>query len=152
MTTLDLSEGTPTNRLSTANEGARPSNNRRSVRVTIEFCVTVFGQNSDGKIFAEKTKTVTVNAHGALVVLEAHIDPQKPALLVNTKTGTEVQCRIAHRKETEKSRFEIGLEFASPQPKFWGMNFPPEDWDPADRKKANSPHRPNSPSRKVLNR
>jgi hypothetical protein len=127
---------------------ARQSTRRRSIRVVIDFPVIVFGQNSDGKILEQKTKTVTVNAHGALVFSETDLDSQKPALLVNTKTGTEVQCRIVYRKEIPRRGFEVGLEFINPYPRFWGMNFPPEDWDAADRKKVTSPSRPISASTK----
>jgi hypothetical protein len=127
---------------------ANPYSNRRSTRVAIDFPVTLFGQDSKGKICAEKTKTATVNAHGALVMLETDIDPQKPALMVNIKTGAEVQCRVVFRKEIAKGQLEVALEFANPFPRFWGMNFPPDDWKPADRKKTFSPQRPVSHSTK----
>ena len=134
-------------------DGEAPQvNKRRSLRVVIDIPVTVFGQDLDGKIFAEQSKTITVNAHGAIVILETDINRQKPALLMNTKTGAEVQCSIAHRKEIAKGRFEIGLNFVDPNPRFWGMNFPPEDWNPAERKKATSHHVPKSPSPKSFNR
>ena len=107
----------------------------------IDIPVTVFGRDSDGKIFEEKTKTAAVSAHGGLVVLKTDIDPQEPVLLVNTGIGTEVQCRIVHRKEIEEGRLEISLAFLSPVPKFWGITFPPEDWNPADRKKPTSSHK-----------
>ena len=106
------------------------------------FSVTVFGQNPTGQIFEEKAKTVTVNAHGALIILKNDVDSQKPALLVNEKTGMEIQCNVVFRKEIEKGRFEIGLEFVSPCPRFWAMNFPPEDWKSVDRKKVTSPYKP----------
>jgi len=120
----------------TAEEKMIQLNKRRSVRVVIKIPVTVFGQNVEGKIFVEETHTETVNAHGALIHMEKDIDPQKPALLSNTKTCMEVQCRIAYRKEIKKGQLEIGFEFMSPLPRFWGINFPPEDWDPSERKKA----------------
>jgi hypothetical protein len=142
--TLEIHTRTTANGISTE---ARQSNKRRSTRVVIDFPVTVFGQNLEGKIFVEETKTVTVNAHGALIILKTNIDPQKPVLLANTKIGLEVQCHIAFRKDSKKDEFEVGLEFTNPHPKFWGMNFPPEDWDPAYRKKATSPQRPSSPSK-----
>jgi hypothetical protein len=127
---------------------ARSSSNRRSQRVVIDFPVTLFGQGLDGKIFAEKTNTQTVSAHGALVILKKGVDTERPALLGNPKTQMEVQCRVVHHKEIEKDKYEIGLEFSQPVPKFWGINFPPEDWNPAERKRASSPQRPNSPSTK----
>jgi len=108
----------------------------------IDIAVEVFGHNLERKIFQEKTSTLTVSAHGASVVLNTNIDAQKPALLINCKTGATVQCRIAHRKELEKGRLEIGFEFENALPKFWAINFPPEDWNPADRKRPNLPSRP----------
>jgi hypothetical protein len=150
MAVIDSQKDTTVTGISTANSEANPASKRRSMRVVIDVPVTVFGQNSDGKIFEEKTKTVTVSAHGGLVLLKTNIDPQKPALLVNTKTAAEIQCRIAHRKEIEKGLFEIGLEFEQPLPRFWGVNFPPEDWNPMDRKKATSPQKSISPSMKGL--
>jgi hypothetical protein len=96
----------------------------------------------------ESTNTRTVSAHGALVVLKKNVNTQSPALLGNTKNQMEVQCRVVHRKEIEKDKYEIGLEFSTPVPEFWGINFPPEDWNPAERKEATSPPRLDSPTTK----
>jgi hypothetical protein len=132
-----------------ASKGAnRHGSSRRSQRVVIDFPVTLFGKSQDGKIFVENTNTQTVSAHGALVYLKKDVNTQSPALLGNPKTQMEVQCRVVHRKEIAKDKYEIGLEFSTPVPKFWGINFPPEDWDPAERKKATSPTTINSPAPK----
>jgi hypothetical protein len=139
VTTLDILPKGPAVQPRAGGVETHPSAKRRSQRVVIDVPVTVFGQSSSGKIFTENTKTVTVNAHGALVTLNVDIDPQKSALLLHAKTGTQVQCRVAYRKETKKGCFDVGLEFASPNPKLWGITFPPEDWNPADRKKAEPP-------------
>lgn len=121
---------------------------RRSQRVVIDFPVTLFGQSPDGRIFSERTNTQCVNAHGALVIMAKDVNTKSPAILGNPKTQMEVQCRVVHRKELAGNKFEIGLEFTKPIPKFWGINFPPEDWNPAERKKATSPQRLNSPPTK----
>ena len=126
-------------------------NKRRSTRVAIDFPVTVIGQDLDGRIFAEKTRTMTVSAHGALVEMGTRIDPQKPVYLENAKVGAEVQCRVAFQKDSKKDKFEVGLEFATPFARFWGMNFPPDDWNPADRKKVTSPLKPVSHSKNGSN-
>jgi PilZ domain len=132
-----------------AGKGAnRHGSSRRSQRVVIDFPVTLFGQSQDGKIFAENTNTHIVSAHGALVFLKKDVNTQSPALLGNPKTQMEVQCRVVHRKEIAKDKYEIGLEFSSPVPRFWGINFPPEDWNPAERKKAASPPAVKSPATK----
>jgi hypothetical protein len=149
--TLNSPERATANPIRTVDGQARQFSNRRSTRVAIDFPVSVFGQDVDGKIFVEKTKTLIVSAHGALVALKTNVDPQKPALLENTKTGMEVQCRVVFRKEIAKGHLEVGLEFANPFPRFWGMNFPPDDWKSADRKKITYSHRPVSNSKKESN-
>lgn len=118
------------------------SNKRRSSRVVIDIPVTVFGQDPNGKIFQEDTTTVTVSTHGACVLLSSEIDAQRPALLINAKTKAEVQCRVVHRREVENGRREIGFDFETPHPRMWGIGFPPDDWDPADRKKPDWASKP----------
>jgi hypothetical protein len=113
---------------------------QRGTRAVINFPVDVFGKNLDGKIFAEKTTTMTVNAHGAVVSLRTNIDSEKPVLLANPKTGMEAQCRVAFRKDG-KDQLEVCLEFIKPYPRFWGMNFPPDDWNYADRKLPHPSHK-----------
>jgi hypothetical protein len=142
MRALDHVKEPAVNKVSNGEGEARPASNRRSSRVVIDIPVTLFGQSSDRKMFKEQAKTLTVSAHGALVSLKADVDPQRPVLMANPRTGMEVQCRVANRKSTKDGGSEIGLEFANPLPKFWGIHFPPEDWDPAERKRATSPARP----------
>jgi hypothetical protein len=108
---------------------------RRSSRVAIDMPVEVFGQGVNGKIFREETRTMNVNAHGALLVLGSTIQIKPAVLLINKTTRLEVQCRVISLKETEKGRAELCVEFVMPQPRFWGISFPPDDWNNADRKK-----------------
>src|SRR5689334_15456737 len=62
---------------------------RRSLRVVIDFPVSVFGHDLERKIFEEQTRTITISAHGASVVLSSQIDSRRPALLINPKTGAK---------------------------------------------------------------
>jgi hypothetical protein len=135
MAKVEVHKLTPMTQASAADADSSFSKKRRSSRVVIEIPVTVFAQDSSGKIFEEKANTVTVSNHGACVVLSADIDPQKPALLVDTRTKAEIQCRVAHRQDLGNGRREVGFEFATPLPRVWGIGFPPENWDPAERKK-----------------
>ena len=109
------------------------STKRRSARVTIDIPVEVYGQWSDGRVFHEETRTLVVNAHGALVHLATEVNLKQMVLLVHKKTGNEVQCRVAYRKEIENGRAEVGIEFVSPTPRFWGIAFPPDDWKSSER-------------------
>ena len=111
------------------------STKRRSSRVAIDMPVEVFAQAVDGKVFREETRTTTVNAHGALLVLGSAIQIKPSVLLINKTTRIEVQCRVVSLKEMEKGKAELCVEFVIPQPQFWGISFPPEDWNNADRKR-----------------
>ncbi|MGH9679020.1 MAG: PilZ domain-containing protein, partial [Candidatus Acidiferrales bacterium] len=104
---------------------------RRSSRVAIEMPVEVFGQQANGKVFREETRTTIVNAHGALLILPAGFEIKPSVLLINKTTKLEVQCRVISQKETEKGKSELGVEFVTPQPRFWGIAFPPDDWNNA---------------------
>ena len=106
---------------------SRSSVKRRSSRVVIEMPVSVVGQRSDGNAFREQTKTLSVSAHGALIHLKSNVDSSGTVVIVNARTQSEAQCRIAHRKVLVSGGAEIGLNFSNPLPKFWGIHFPPED-------------------------
>jgi len=115
-----------------------PAIKRRSSRVAIDMPVEVFGQQSNGKVFREETRTTIVNAHGALLNLASAVEIKPSVLLINKITKLEVQCRVISQKEAEKGKSELSVEFIDPQPRFWGIAFPPEDWNNADRKKPGS--------------
>jgi hypothetical protein len=134
MKSATLGDQAAPNKISNVEADPRPAAKRRSSRVVIDIPIRLFGQDPQHKMFEEQTKTLTVSAHGALVVLHTQVDPGKPVLITNTMTGMEVQCRVAHRKDIRAGGVELGLEFAQPLPKFWGIHFPPEDWNPAERK------------------
>jgi len=104
--------------------------------VTIDIPVEVYGRGPDGRVFREETCTLVVNAHGALVTLATVVALKQMVLLVHKKACTEIRCRVAYRKEIEKGRAEVGVEFVTPSPRFWGIAFPPEDWNRAERKQT----------------
>jgi hypothetical protein len=123
------------NKADTGDSDSRAASRRRSSRVVIHIPITLFGQDTDHKMFHETTKTITVSAHGALINVKSNIDAERPVLMLNPKTGVEAECRVAYRKDVVGGGAQIGLEFSNPLPKFWGIHFPPDDWDPAERKR-----------------
>jgi len=114
---------------------SNPASRRRSSRVAIDMPVEVFAQAENGKMFREETRTTNVSAHGALLILGSPVQIKPSVLLINKTTRIEVQCRVISLKETEKGKVELCVEFLIPQPRFWGISFPPEDWNNADRKR-----------------
>ena len=107
---------------------------RRSLRVAIDMPVEVTGQCVDGTDFRQDTRTRLVSAHGALLVVATKSEVQPSIFVRNGKTGMEAKCRVVYQKRVEAGKAELGVEFVDPQPRFWGISFPPDDWSRAERK------------------
>jgi hypothetical protein len=105
------------------------SNRRRSQRVILSVPVTVSGTGIKGK-FTEETKTLVVNAHGALITLAAKVS-QGQLLELKSVSNPETQpCKVVYIGPTVQSQTQVGLEFTKPAPHFWHVAFPPENWTP----------------------
>lgn len=103
---------------------------RRSMRVMLSITVSVRGKNADGKTsFNEETKTLVVNAHGALIHLRSEVIAEQKITLTHKGTQQTEGCRIVYVGRMEGGKAQVGIEFDKPAPKFWGISFPPEDWN-----------------------
>ena len=108
---------------------------RRSHRVHIAMAVLVRGAAGPTN-FQEEAKTISVNAHGCMVRLAAKVARGQQITVVNKKTAEELSCTVTYIGQTDGSKVEVGIEFAEPSPVFWRIAFPPENWDPSERKRA----------------
>jgi PilZ domain len=127
------------------------SNRRRSQRVILSVPVSVSGQATKGQ-FAEDTKTLVVNAHGALITLAAKVS-QGQQLQLKSVTNPEPQtCKVVYIGPTVQGQTQVGVEFTKPAPHFWHVAFPPENWTPvADegaggKTPAGAPTKPATPA------
>lgn len=105
-------------------------NTRRSQRVVLSLPVVVRAQFEGENPCAEKSHTLVVNAHGALIALALRVRPEQPLMLENRGSGKEQRCRVVHVGERQCDKAEVGVEFAEPAPHFWNIEFPPADWKP----------------------
>ena len=103
---------------------------RRSQRVLLRIGIQVKGIPEDGIPLTEDTTTVEVNAHGALIVLAMRVKAGQKLFLKNWATAKEQDCRVVHIKEIHGTKNEVGIAFSIANPKFWNVQFPPEDWKP----------------------
>ena len=103
---------------------------RRSERVFLQIGIFVQGVSSEGHAFREKTKTLAVNAHGALIHLAQDVRPNEQLILTNAYTTGQQVCRVVYTKPMTGNIRAVGVEFLKPAPKFWGIDFPPSDWKP----------------------
>ncbi len=107
----------------------------RSTRVHLTIPVFIYGNNTSNKPFKEITQTVEVNANGCLVELATHVMKDQQLLLTNMKSNEEIACLVVTQGNIMNGKAQVGLRFAQSAPRFWGLAFPPEDWDPAERKR-----------------
>jgi hypothetical protein len=110
------------------------SERRRTARVHIAMPIIVRCRDSKPPL-EEKTHTVSVNANGCLLRLQAMVIRTQKLLLVNPQTTEELPCTVIFVGKRDGGKTEVGLEFAEASPLFWRISFPPDDWDPSERKK-----------------
>jgi len=92
--------------------------------------VRVRGSDAQGRSFEEEAVTLAINAHGALIQLQARLTSGGKVLLQHNQTHEEQECQVVFLGPVRSGKAEIGLEFSSPRPTFWRVAFPPEDWSP----------------------
>ena len=102
---------------------------RRSARVLIDVPVVICGKSGDKRTFREETFTVTVSAHGALLMLAANVSLGQKIVLINPSNSDERECRIAYRGPIHAGLSQVAVEFNKPSPEFWPINPVPPDWN-----------------------
>ena len=100
----------------------------RSKRVYVQIRVRVEGYLKEKTPFAEETETFAVNAHGALVGLNAEPHLGQNVDVRNAATNETQQSKVVFVIMAKDGKFIVGIDFATPNPSFWHMSFPPEDW------------------------
>lgn len=113
-------------------EGKRET--RRSKRVYISIPVLVKFQRS-GQPYEEETVTESVNAQGCLLRLSGALERGQKLTIINIKSTQEVECRVVYVGQSEGGKTQAGVEFMRAADYFWHIAFPPDDWNPADRKR-----------------
>jgi hypothetical protein len=122
-------------------KGGPESNRRRSQRVILSLAVLVRTEGAPRESsFEEETRTLVVNAHGALIALAGKVDKGQTLRLTNRATNIEQLCKVSYLGSSSDGKTQIGVEFVTPSPEFWQIAFPPENWttpqpEPASQKK-----------------
>jgi len=101
---------------------------RRSMRVLLSVPIYVTGQTKDGEKFEELTRTLVVNAHGALISLAAKLVAEQHIQVNNRATKKSMDCRVVYVGNPAAGKMQMGVEFTEPCPMFWQIDFPPDDW------------------------
>jgi hypothetical protein len=112
-----------------------PADTRRTHRVQIAIPVLVYGNGDSGDSLNETTQTRVVSATGGLILLTSDVVIGQKLLLININTEEEIICTVATLLDDADGKVAVGIVFDRPSPRFWGLAFPPENWDPAYRKR-----------------
>jgi len=88
------------------------SSQRRSSRMFHKMRVQAQGRAHNGKRFRETCETLVVNGQGGLLILKH--DPE---------TLEEQECRVVFLGENNDRGQRVGVEFLTPAPHFWGLEF-----------------------------
>lgn len=101
---------------------------RRSMRVLLSVPISVSGMNARGESFSEETRTLVVNAHGALISLGTAMASGQRVSVSNKATQKSIDCKVVHLGSSQAGKVQMGIEFETPCPAFWQIDFPPDDW------------------------
>jgi hypothetical protein len=85
--------------------------------------VQAAGRGHNGKKFREVCETVVVNGHGGLLLLQHEVNNGEMLLITNPETQEELECRIVYLGEPGERGQRVGVEFLTPAPRFWGVEF-----------------------------
>src|SRR5689334_19774580 len=107
----------------------RASERRRGQRVLLRvrasIHVAVKGQPETFSV-----ATLSVNPHGAMVLMDRNLAPDTRLVLEHGATKERVACRVVRSSQKMPEGFHVPLEFDSPAPDFWKIDFPSPDWRP----------------------
>jgi hypothetical protein len=106
------------------------STRRRSQRVVMRVPVKIVAAPEARDTFEEDTHTMVINAHGCSLALSRQVHKSDQLLLRNLQTAAMQECTVVHVGDLEEGRREVAVEFLVPNPSFWQVMFPPEDWTP----------------------
>ena len=76
-----------------------------------------------------------MSAHGCGITLKTGLLPGDTIVVIHKLSREEVICRVVMSRQLGKGGdWATGVEFQAPSPRFWHIAFPPDDWDPVQRK------------------
>ncbi len=98
---------------------ARSIERRRSVRMLSDVSLFVRIPVADGEPHREKTFTMSVNAHGALLFLAASVELGQLIVLENPDTEKEIEATILRVGPAYSGLSLVAVEFLKPCEDFW---------------------------------
>ncbi len=92
---------------------------RRSPRRLLDVPLIVRGESAEKEPFREETFTISVSAHGALVLLATRVALGQIIVLVKPETQQEQEGRVSRLSSPYGGLAQVAVEFSQPVPEFW---------------------------------
>jgi hypothetical protein len=96
---------------------------RRSPRRLLDVPLIVRGESAEKKPFTEETFTISVSAHGALVLLAHKVCLGQTIVLINP-SKQEQEGRVSRLGNPYGGLAQVAVEFSQPVPEFWPEPLP----------------------------
>ena len=109
-------------------EQVRGMERRRSERLLLDVGLLITGQSVERKLFQEETFTISVSAHGALMVLSTKVALGQRLFVKNRRTQNEMESRVTRFGPPYGKQAQVGVDFARPAPMFWPVDPLPNSW------------------------
>jgi hypothetical protein len=109
-------------------EFATGADRRRSERLSLNLSLIVRGESLKREGFLEPTFTISVSAHGALVVMSTKVRVGQTLFLRNPATQKEAEGRVTRFGPLKGNQVQVGINFTRPTLTFWPAVFPPKSW------------------------
>jgi hypothetical protein len=100
---------------------------RRSSRIALSVPVEVSGMDASGAEFQERARTKIVSRHGACLELKHRLLVSSSLQLSIPNAKRNQTCRVVS-VNSEQAPYETGIELEQAE-NFWGVQFPPDDWE-----------------------
>jgi hypothetical protein len=81
------------------------------------------GRAHNGKKFREVCETLVISEHGALLMLSHEVDQGELLVITSPETQEEIETRIVFLGDLCAQGQRVGIEFLTPAPHFWGIEF-----------------------------
>ncbi|MBZ5644150.1 MAG: PilZ domain-containing protein [Acidobacteriia bacterium] len=114
----------------TADPNRKRQNIRRSQRLPLHIPIHIECFVEKRGRFAADTVTVVISPHGALVRLPWDVPLNQELQLQNPSSLESQNATVAFVHPLGDGNFDVGVDFNRPNPGFWGVTFPPDDWSP----------------------
>jgi len=102
---------------------------RRTQRVLLRVRASIHVA-VQGHLATIDAATLSVNPHGAVVVMSESLPADTQVVLEHSGTRERIACKVARPPRQMAEGYHVPLEFDSPAPGFWKIDFPPSDWRP----------------------